>query len=199
MKKLLIALLLLVLVFTASCTKKEPDPDMQNDTDTEKTEEVISETEEKNDDEALPEQPSDETKQNEEHYTVKFSDGRKVTLGDEADAALASLGDYSDFVEAPSCIHEGFDRVYSFRGFSVTTSPDADGTDRITEVGIATEECVLDSGLTIGSTFDEMEATFGDEFTDTFGFITYNVGNTQISLVSEAGIIRSILFSEVGR
>ena len=46
-------------------------------------------------------------------YTCVFDNGISVKLGSPAADALAVLGDYSDMMEAPSCVHEGFDRVYT--------------------------------------------------------------------------------------
>ena len=47
-------------------------------------------------------------------YTCVFDSGISVKLGSPAADALALLGDYSDMMEAPSCVHEGFDRVYTY-------------------------------------------------------------------------------------
>jgi len=130
-----------------------------------------------------------------EAFVCRLSDGREITLGGEADAVLASLGEYRDMLEAPSCIHDGYDRVYTYDGFSVTTSPDGNGKDTVTEFAVETSACVLDGGVTVGSTVDEMVASFGDDYTDSFGFIRYERGNTVLSFVTEDGAITSIVFS----
>ena len=191
-KTLLASVLAGLLLVLPSCTeKKAPAP-----SDTEK--DLPEETVEKTDNKDTSQSPANaSSSENTDHYTVTFSDGRSVTLSSPADGVLASLGEPDTVVEAPSCIHEGYDRVYSFDGFTLTTAPDADGVDRVTEIGISSPACSLDTGLTVGSTVTEMEAAFGTDHSESFGFIKYTLGTAEASFVTDGGVIISILFSEV--
>lgn len=197
MKKLLILALTLTLLFSVACASAQKETEDTPDS-TERTLVPEENAEVLTDDAPTDKDEPTVNDAPDEEYVIEFSDGRNVTLGQPADDALASLGEYFDMLEAPSCIHEGYDRVYTFAGFSVTTSLDGNGADRVTEVGIETAECVLANGLTTGSSVADMEAAYGTDYTESFGFCTYMIGRTQISLVTSDGLITSIVFSEGG-
>ena len=196
MKKLLAIALILALVFCVSCTAKET----AGDTDDRSGETDSSENTDIN---VIPDGQPDETPDDKEEnnadetagFTVALSDGRTVVLGSGADEAVAGLGEYTDVFEAPSCIHEGFDRVYTYGGFSLTTSPDGNGAEYAAEFVLETAECALENGLTIGSTVEDMTAAYGEDYTDSFGFITYELDGASAAFVTDGGIITSIVFT----
>ena len=116
-------------------------------------------------------------------YICAFDDGTTVELGAAAEAVLAALGAPLSVAEAPSCIHEGTDRIYSFNGFSITTSPDGKGTDRIYEVALTSDAVLLENGISIGSALDAVTAAFGTDYTEQFGVLQYIKENAKISVV----------------
>ena len=107
-------------------------------------------------------------------WEMQFDNGTSIPLGGEAAPVLSSLGDPTDLMEAPSCIREGFDRVYTFGGaFTLTTAPDADGADIITEVTLLSDAvAVVENGVTvmIGSPVSDADAAFGEP-TDATDFV----------------------------
>ena len=194
MKKLLAFVLILALFLLVSCapaeTPDEPDKDVI-DRNEEIADPADTADEEQND---IPEVTDNaETSQN-GGFTVAFADGRTVELGADA-ASIEALGEYTDMFEAPSCVHEGFDRVYTYDGFSVTTSPDENGADYVAEVAVESSSCALENGLTVGSTVDDMAAAYGEDYTDSFGFITYELEGATASFVTDGGVITSIVFT----
>ena len=131
-------------------------------------------------------------------YEVAFEDGTKIVLGEDAEKVIASLGEYSDLMEAPSCVHPGFDRVYTFNGYTVTTSPDADGKEYAAQVALTNDASVLANGITIGSSKDNAVKAFGDSFTEKFGQMVYEDGGIRITVNTDGDAVSGIVFGYAG-
>ena len=132
-------------------------------------------------------------------YTCVFDNGISVKLGSPAADALAVLGDYSDMMEAPSCVHEGFDRVYTYAGlYTVLTSPDASGAEYIAEISLLSDLVALDvSGtyLMIGSAESDIKATFGDPAEDAFGVQKYNLDGANLTVTVDGGVVSGFVMT----
>lgn len=116
-------------------------------------------------------------------YTCVLEGGICLTIGAPEADMLSALGDPLDLAEAPSCIHEGMDRICTYDGFSVTTSPDADGVNRIYEIALLSDAAVLEGGLTIGSAKDAVTAVFGEDYTESFGVLRYAAEGADVSVI----------------
>ena len=132
-------------------------------------------------------------------YTCVFDNGISVKLGSPAADALALLGDYSDMMEAPSCVHEGFDRVYTYAGlYTVLTSPDASGAEYIAEISLLSDLVALDvSGtyLMIGSAESDIKAAFGDPAEDAFGVQKYNLDGANLTVTVDGGVVSGFVMT----
>ena len=132
-------------------------------------------------------------------YTCVFDNGISVKLGSPAADALAVLGDYSDMMEAPSCVHEGFDRVYTYAGlYTVLTSPDASGAEYIAEISLLSDLVALDvSGtyLMIGSAESDIKAAFGDPAEDAFGVQKYNLDGANLTVTVDGGVVSGFVMT----
>lgn len=198
MKKILALILILTLFFCVSCSVEPNNAD--ESIDRQLPDNTVSEQPDENEENSAPDNIApDNIAENtaDTSYTCVFADGRQITLGEKADSFLASFGDYTDVMEAPSCIHEGFDRVYAFDGFTVTTSPDGSGFDYVVEVALTGWECVLENGIHVGSTMAGVEAVYGTEYEDMFGLIKYSLGSTEASFLIDGGVVANIAFTEV--
>lgn len=116
-------------------------------------------------------------------YTVELDNGVKIEMGAIADQTVASLGEPLSKAEAPSCVHEGNDVLYTYNGFTLTTSPDADGNARIQEIALTSDVVSLISGVSIGSDKTAVESTFGTEYTENFGVLTFALEGASVSVV----------------
>ncbi|MBQ3528572.1 MAG: hypothetical protein IJA52_08485 [Clostridia bacterium] len=114
-----------------------------------------------------------------EAFVCKLSGGYEIVIGE----ALPDLGDYIDCSEAPSCIHEGMDRVYTYDGYSVTTSPDGKGNDNVSEVSILSDSVLMNDTITIGVSKDTVVSALGEDYTEAFGVMTYEVMNATVSVI----------------
>ena len=129
-------------------------------------------------------------------YVCKFDNGQTVTLGAKAADVLPALGEAADVMEAPSCVHEGTDKVYTYAGlYTINTQPDAAGNDRITEVNLLTDAVALDVNgqyLMIGSDVSEADAAFGEPTDAEEGIRHYSGDNWLIAVADQGGEITGI-------
>ena len=102
-------------------------------------------------------------------------------------------------MEAPSCVHEGFDRVYTYAGlYTVLTSPDASGAEYIAEISLLSDLVALDvSGtyLMIGSAESDIKAAFGDPAEDAFGVQKYNLDGANLTVTVDGGVVSGFVMT----
>lgn len=189
-KTWLILILSALLLVTCACGNDTPDtPDMQDGSDEDRVVDTVD-----TDDEANP-PISGETDEPvaDAAYTLEFEDGKAFRLGEVAGDAVSTLGEQLAYAEAPSCIHPGMDKIYTFDGFDLTTSPDAEGRDCIYEVAITSDAVAIKGGLTIGSSRDTMESTFGTDYTEQFGVVRYVLDEISVSVILDGDYVTSIV------
>ena len=183
MKKLITALLMISALLTVSCGDSgNPSETQNNDTndtvDVESTDNTTAPN--SKDTEKAPEvttkAPTSAT------YECKLDNGNTIVIGTKAGDTIKALGEPVDFMEAPSCVHPGSDKVYTFDGFTVSTSPDANGIEYITELSLLSDVVALDNGIMIGSSADDVTAALGSDFTEKFGVRTYIIDDITISI-----------------
>ncbi len=113
-------------------------------------------------------------------------------------AVLTALGDPLDKLEAASCVHEGFDRVYYYAGFEVNTQPTADGREIITSIYLTDDSVTTPEGIYIGMARAEADGILGYESSSTeITFEKHDSGlMTRLNLVyNDAGIVTSIYYN----
>lgn len=203
MKKTLALLLLAALTASMlSCGNDSTTPDttdsISGTPDTAVTEAAVIDGETAAVTEAQTEAPAQNTPAV-DGYTCVFDNGISIKLGSPAADALAVLGDYSDMMEAPSCVHEGFDRVYTYAGlYTVLTSPDASGAEYIAEISLLSDLVALDvSGtyLMIGSAESDIKAAFGDPAEDAFGVQKYNLDGANLTVTVDGGVVSGFVMT----
>ena len=128
-------------------------------------------------------------------YTVTLDSGAVIKIGDDADPVISALGTHLDLMEAPSCVHEGTDRVYMYDGYTVTTSPRADGSQYVAEITLTSDVVALDNGVYIGCSVDELTAAFGDDYKDSFGVYTYTLEGATVSAVIDGDAVSALTIS----
>ena len=133
-------------------------------------------------------------------YNCKLDNGVTIVIGSDAETAIATLtdtvGEYVDYMEAPSCVHEGSDKVYTYDGFTVSSSPAADGSEFITDVTFTSDAVGLDNGIMIGSSGDDVTAAFGENFEEQFGVRKYVSGDITLTITLSDNIVTSMSISK---
>lgn len=132
-------------------------------------------------------------------YACELDNGFTVTIGAPVgttiDDITAKLGQ-RDYMKAVSCVHPGYDKVYTFDGFTVSTSPAADGTEYITELTLISDEVSLADGVMIGSPKDDVNSAFGDNFEEKFGVRNYDLSGVKLSIIFTDDLVSSLSFSK---
>lgn len=181
MKKIILVLLMSTVLCFASACGNEAENETSDGTDRVQVSETPAEA-----DESAENAPAEDAVSAVEEvtgYICAFDNGMKIEMGAPADAVIADLGEPVSYAEAPSCIHEGTDKVYTFEGYTVTSSPGADGSSRIYEVSLLSDAVALEGGVTIGSSMDKVVSTFGEEYTEQFGVLQYALEDVNVSVV----------------
>lgn len=127
----------------------------------------------------------------------------KTTLYIGADPAiLTALGEPQDKLEAASCVHEGFDRVYYYAGFEVNTQPTADGKEEIVSIYLTDDSNATPEGIRIGDKIDAVKTVYGEplQISDTTGLYSYTktdggVSSTVNFLTDPDGSVISIYYN----
>ncbi len=114
-------------------------------------------------------------------------------------ALLAALGEPQDKLEAKSCVHEGYDRVYYYAGFEVNTQPTADGREVIVSVYLTDDSVTTAEGIRIGDTTDAVKSAYGEAGAEA-GVYTYTKTDggvaTKVNFIVDAeGYVTSIYYN----
>lgn len=183
-----------MLLLLCACNGGQPSDPASDDTTTTTT---PSETDPNGDQTTTSGQ--DTTASAEENYLCEL-DGYAVRMGADASVAIPALGEYSDVKEAPNCLYDGYDKCYSYDGFKVTTSPNGKGGEIVTALEITSDVVSFQSsGVTIGSTADEVTAAFGTAAESAFGVWKYNLPNASMSVVLDGDTVTSISIAYTGK
>ena len=189
MKKTGLCLFLAAALLFASCGSDAPADSGASQT---VSEPAVNPAEPAGSDDALT-SGAEDVKATRDVWVMNLDNGTGIPVGGEAAQILSSLGDPTDLMEAPSCIREGFDRVYTYGGsFTLTTAPDESGADIVTEVTLLSDAvAVVENGVTvmIGSPVSDADAAFGDPADSTDYVRRYAIpGGTLTVTVSDGEI-----------
>lgn len=181
MKKLIALFLLAALAFSACQSSPSSDDSLDSDTDSESQDiSSVSESEEQ--------QPVDPVI---DIFALSYN-GIRLIPGEVTDV-VALLGEPEEQYEAPSCVHDGNDIVYSYSHFEVTTSPSAEG-DYISSITVYAESVKLEEGIGLGDNIADVIAICPD-YTESFGRYTFTRKNTTLILMTDDnGIIIAISY-----
>ncbi len=185
MKKFITLLLSLGLFLTlAACTDT---PDSGEDTKSNENETTLDVTDDTTaDSDTTAENPP---AQSGDTYEISLSNGLTVNIGGDAAAFISEAGEPIDYMEAPSCVNEGYDKVYVFDGYSISTSPDESGNEYISELSLLSDTVLFGNGLSIGSGAAELDTLFGTNYTEEFGIRTYTLSAVRVSAIVDSDVV----------
>lgn len=106
--------------------------------------------------------------------------GNAIPLGGDMRNYVGSLGEPDEFGSAKSCTEAGEDKVYTYGGAVIYTYV-TNGADIISLIEVTGGEA-LPSGIHIGSTKDEVIASYGNNYTEDGTELLYQIGNKTIGL-----------------
>lgn len=117
--------------------------------------------------------------------------GITIKMHAEAAPILAELGDPTSYFEAESCAFQGMERVYSYSGFELYTY-ELDGTDYVASIVFLDDSVVTKEGIYLYSTYDEVIAAYGEDYTKTFNLYSYESGDSKLAFLIENDYVTSI-------
>ena len=125
-------------------------------------------------------------------YSVTLNNGITINLGDDAKEFTETATDYIDYMEAVSCVHEGYDKVYVFDGYSVSTAPNGIGGEFIYEFSLTSDIVSFAGGVTLGIDASTLDSVFGTEYDEQFGVRTYTLNDVRASVILEENTVIGI-------
>ncbi len=128
-------------------------------------------------------------------YPITLEGGTTIVINSEAKATLDKLGAHIDYMEAPSCVHEGSDKIYTYDGYTVTVSPNGKGGEFVAEFSLTSDVVALDNGIYVGCTVAEIKKAYGEDYNESFGVIKYEKPGASISVIADGDTVTGITFS----
>lgn len=120
----------------------------------------------------------------------------QVSVGDDASSFIKNLGSYTSLSTAPSCAFDGEDTIYDYPGIQLSTYQD-NGVEVLTGVYLLDSSVSTSEGIKIGSTKEEVLDSYGNEFTEEYGVITYTKEKTELSFVISDEVVTSISYIHI--
>ncbi len=130
-------------------------------------------------------------------YVFKNASGVEIAIGATADTTIDRLGDYISCNESASCGGiEGMDRVYTYLGYRVSTTPSEKG-DVICKIELTDDSLSTPEGLTVGMTVEAAkEAMSGKGTAETVGEnLVYAAEGMKLQVVCRGGYVIGILYT----
>ena len=101
---------------------------------------------------------------------------------------INSLGNPTTYEESESCYYQGLDKDYTYPGFKLRTYP-VDGVDYVLNVCFVDDSVTTPEGIMLGSSKDEVIATYGNSYKEENGSMVYIKGKTELRIrFSDSGV-----------
>lgn len=134
----------------------------------------------------------DTPKATKDSFSFKVKD-TVIHIGDDMAAVLKALGDPVSYFESPSCAFAGLDKIYTYSGFTVSTSP-KDKKDIVTSIELTDDSVTTFDGLYIGSSADDVKKIYGKSSSDLDVLLSYENGSVSVEFGVKDGKVKSISY-----
>ncbi len=96
---------------------------------------------------------------------IRTPAGQAVSVGEDGTGIQARFGTPEDYAEAQSCYGKGYDKVYTYPGFEITTYPAQNGRSEFISILVLTDDTAQTGlGLKVGMTRVQMTDLYGGDF-----------------------------------
>ena len=89
--------------------------------------------------------------------------GKTFKAKDTIDTVISALGKGYAYSEAPSCDHDGVDKIFKYSGVEFNTFPDG-SKDIINEIIITDTQHKTSRGIVVGNSKDDVIARYGSDY-----------------------------------
>lgn len=122
--------------------------------------------------------------------------GCPLPMNAEFAPLLDFIGEADTYFEAASCAFDGLDKTYTYSDIEIITYPDGD-VDYISSIRLLSSAAATPEGITIGSTRQEVEAAYGEDY-EAFGEqYTYEDGDAQLFIIFQDGAVVSVEYAAI--
>ena len=126
------------------------------------------------------------------------ADGVEISMNQDSSEVLSQLGKAENYYEAQSSSHQGKEKVFTYKGFELSTYPSEDG-DYVKSVWFLSEDTETPEGIHIGSTIQEMEDAYGDDCTEQNGRYQYTSDDCILAFYTKKGIVSGVEYKAAGQ
>ena len=125
---------------------------------------------------------------------VFLYNGTTVSCRGDMAEVVRIIGEPTSLLESPSCAGEGFDRLYSYGGFAVSTIPDGD-VQRISRIELRNDTVATPEGAAVGMTRREVEEIYGTGYIEKGFGIEYAGRSSRLIFILRDGKVTGIIYS----
>ena len=170
MKK--ICLLILMSVLLVGCSGGETTPNNKS------TDQVNNVSDNVNEDDVV------------ESYVFE-TNGVEIAMNAEVTPIIEKLGESKEFFEAESCAFQGMEKTYTYNGFDLYTY-EIDGVDSVASISFLDDSVKTQEGIYLYSSLDEVIDAYGDDYEESPGLYTYELGDSKLTFLIENDEVVSI-------
>lgn len=103
-------------------------------------------------------------------------------------------GDPDKYFESESCAFQGLDKVYTYGSVVINTYPE-DGKDYVLTIELKDDTITTAEGIYIGSSKDDVVATYGAAASETDVALVYEKGECQLTFFFEDNCVTNITYA----
>lgn len=124
-----------------------------------------------------------------------ISGGVDLAPGMKWDKEAPITGEPISYFEAKSCVFEGIDRMYTYAGFEVDVSPDADGGESVTSIWLLDDSVTTPEGAYIGCSREYVEKIYGESTSAQENGLSYEKGGISLEFAFRDDVVVSICYA----
>ena len=124
------------------------------------------------------------------------SAGVSVAIGD-ADGVIAKLGEYRSVNESASCGGiPGNDRVYTYNGFRVKTTPAAGGGNEVCQIELTDDSVKTPEGIYIGMSAADAKTAMNGQgtYAESGAGFSYTKGSTKLQISVRGDVVSGVAY-----
>lgn len=129
---------------------------------------------------------------NQKGYTFQYNN-TTISVDSNMKSVLEKLGEPASYFEYASCAFDGLDKIYTYSNFEIDTYP-KDNEDLISAIILKSDVVTTAEGISVGATKDKLIETYGDQYKDENGMLSYSKDNMKLSFIIENNVVTSIQY-----
>ena len=132
----------------------------------------------------------------EETFIFTAPGGVNITIG-STDVVIEELGACVSMSESASCGGiPGNDRVYTYEGFRVKTTPAASGGNEVCQIELTDDSLKTPEGLYIGMSAEDAKAAMSGQgtYAESGAGFSYTKGNCKLQVSVRGGVVSGIAY-----